>query len=192
MRHKKIKGCMAFILCALISMTGCGAMNKQTKETSFYKLTIDGDMVYYPENVENVQNLIGVTNEFINVFADTDYTKPEQLEKELDYYTEAKRTELNEQKYVDRVVEQLNTYKTKQEVVEIGNYGVQFYSFEGKKRAKVTCDYISVMNNATENYLQISGLKLNTNYKRTFTIDFELENGEWKIENQKASAREEV
>lgn len=192
MRRKKIKGCMALVLCSVISMTGCGAMNKQTEETSFYQITIDGDMMYYPETDKNVQKLIAITDEFATVYANVDYTKPEQLEKELNFYTEAKRAEKLQQNYVDSMTEQLIAYKMKQEVVEIGNYGIQFYTFEGKKRAKVTCDYISVLNHAAKSYLEVNGLKLDTKYKRTFLVDYELENSEWKVENQKSTAREEV
>jgi len=66
------------------------------------------------------------------------------------------------------------------------------FKLNGEESASVVLDVITTIEHATDDFLSGNELKLNANYKRTYTLTFVYEDNNWKISTYEYTSRELV
>lgn len=192
MKSTKKGFCLIITLFMAFNMTACSSQTSQMAETPYYAVTIDGEKKYYGEEEESVKQLKELTEAYLMLSQQKNYQKPEGVQEELNFFSESYRAQQEAANFVESTVSQLNYYQLENEVSEHNVTEILYKSQHGDTMATVTCEYITSIKHATDEYLASVQVKANTNYKRVLTLDAVLENGEWKVQKYSNSAREEI
>jgi len=190
---KRKKGILAAgLICGMLVVTGCSEQGKQIGETPYFSMLIDGGKEYRAEENLDVQQLKELTLGYIELTCNIDYRNTENAMDELNYYTESTKKEYIEYEYVQGGIETMEYYEQIMELLETSVEEIQFYQLNDKEKARVACDYITVIPHATDEYFEELGIKKDTKYKRTMMLGFVREEGEWKIDEYDITDRIEV
>lgn len=192
MKNKKFGICLFITMCVALSSTACNIKTDQTAKTPYYSVTIDGEKLYYSHKDESIKQIKEMTEAYVMVSAQSDYQNLDMVDEEFSLFTSEAKEKMESYDWVGAIKEQISHYQLQHVVSEYNITGIQLQSQHGKKKAIVTCDYITSTKHATDEYLETVNIKKGTDYKRTLTLTLELEKGEWKVSDYSTTAREEV
>lgn len=174
------------------SLTSCNTQIKKVEKTPYYSISIDGEKTYHSESEESVKRLKELTESYLMNSAQSDYQNLDLVNEEMNFYSIEYQKSLESYGFVKSVQEQLTRYQLQNEVSDYKIISIQLCHKHNQPMATVTCEYITSIKHATEEYLRSMSVKTDTNYKRVLTMDVVLEDGTWKISNYSNTPREEV
>lgn len=180
MKKKTTIAILAMLVVSL--MTGCGKQQVTQNEnaTEYYRVTIDGDKVFYDENHEDVQQISTINPAFLTAFLSQDYQNPD-LESAYDYCTEELAAQGKEPASLKARLESLKANKLLLTVDYVDLNKIEFYKLKGKPSATASCRYYFTIKNATDQYLEANHLEQDVQYVRDIFVEYVGEGDDWKV-----------
>jgi len=193
-RDRVIKRIRTKILLGSITMlmlVGCSNVKNIDPDATSYTVDMDGNKIKIPDDDESLiklqENAVGYMDAIINI----DYNNF-NMDKENSYYSSATRERYIASGRDERISQKHINNQLIEKSVSIEVKDSSMFKLNGEESASVVLDVITTIEHATDDFLSGNELKLNANYKRTYTLTFVYEDNNWKISTYEYTSRELV
>lgn len=194
MNKSKIAPLVGILFISASMLTACGQKEISqitNEEPKYYSISIDGDYLPREEDDMDVNVLTEVSKGFLAAAVSRDYKNIDTV-TEYGYYTKEVYEKYMQMGRPEAVKASAIENQLVVNLHEADIKKIEFYKLKGQEASSVTIEYISSYIEGTESYLNQLKVKKGSKYKRTMTIKFIKEDGEWKVQETSATAREEV